>query len=246
MNLTNKTILITGGGSGIGLDTAKLLIEKNNRVIIIGRNLDKLEKASAGLKNITAYGIDITNIADIEKLVTTIKTSHPDLSVLINNAASAYAYNHADDSNSFEKASEEIQTNYLSVIRLTEKLLPVLKSQPESAIVNVTSIVAFSPNANIPTYSDSKAALRSYTLGLRYTLSKDTKVKVFELMPPLVNTHLSEAIGGLERGMPSVEVARALIEGMENEVYEITVGDTKGFRDLFYSNPAQALLALNA
>ncbi|MGN8070958.1 SDR family oxidoreductase [Mucilaginibacter sp. 22184] len=245
MNISNKTVLITGGGSGIGHETAKLLSEKGNKVLIIGRNGEKLEKAAEGLANVRTYQADITKGEDVTKLVSKIKAEFGDLSILINNAAAANVYKHSTESLSFDKASEEIQTNYLAVIRLNEVLLPVLKAQPESAIVNVTSLVAFAPVTVIPTYSDSKAALHSYSLTLRHTLAVDTTVKVFELMPPLVNTEFSKDIGGEANGMPSSEVAQALIDGLENDVYEIHVGQTADFRSFFLSNPHEAFNTLN-
>lgn len=109
----------------------------------------------------------------------------------------------------------------------------------------MTSVVAFAPVTVIPTYSDSKAALHSYTLALRHTLAIDTAIKVFELMPPLVNTEFSKEIGGEANGMPAREVAQALIHGLENDIFEIHVGQTKDFRDFFFSNPEQAFQTMN-
>lgn len=245
MKLINKTVLLTGGGSGIGLDTAKLLSAKGNKVIIVGRNGDKLQRAAAGLPNVIPFAADISNANDVKKLVKKVQDEFPELSVVINNAATAYAYQHTPQADAFDKASEEMLINYLSIVRLNEKLLPVLRQQPEAAIVNVSSIVVFSPSIHIPTYSDTKAALHSYTVALRHALSVDTKVKVFELMPPLVATHLSKEIGGLENGMPSLDVAQALVDGIGQDVYEIHVGQTKEFRELFFSNPTAAFNTLN-
>jgi uncharacterized oxidoreductase len=245
MNISKRTVLITGGGSGIGQETAKLLSTKGNKVLIIGRNGGKLEKAAEGLAGVSTFEADITKKEDVAKLIVKIKAEYADLSVVINNAAVANVYKHSTDSDSFEKASEEINTNYLSVIRLNEALLPLLKSQPEGAIVNVTSLVAFAPVTVIPTYSDTKAALHSYTLTLRHTLAIDSSVKVFELMPPLVNTEFSKEIGGEANGMPSSAVAQALIDGVENDVFEIHVGQTKDFRDFFFANPKEAFETLN-
>ncbi|RYZ23450.1 MAG: SDR family NAD(P)-dependent oxidoreductase, partial [Sphingobacteriales bacterium] len=107
------------------------------------------------------------------------------------------------------------------------------------------SIVAFAPVAVIPTYSDSKAAVHSYTLSLRHTLNRDTNVKVFELMPPTVNTAFSKDIGGEIHGMPAREVAEQLIEGIEQNDYEIYPGKTQEFRQYFFANPKEAFLALN-
>ena len=245
MEISNKTILITGGGSGIGLDTAKLLAEKGNKVLIIGRNAEKLQNAAQGLNNVSVFACDITKADDVTKLATKIAADFSELSVVINNAATTYVYTHGHSANAFDKASDEMLTNYLSVIRLNETLLPILKAQPEAAIVNTTSLVSISPVAVIPTYSDTKAALHSYTLALRHTLAKDTTVRVFELLPPLVNTEFSKEIGGEANGIPSTVVAQAMVEGIENDQDEIYVGDTKGFRESYLANPEAAFAALN-
>jgi len=245
MEISNKTVLITGGGSGIGLDTAKLLSSKGNKVLIIGRNGDKLAKAAKGLDNVHYYACDITDAGDVKDLIDKIKAEFSDLSFLVNNAAATYVYTHGEGVNAFEKAREEMLTNYLSVIRLSESLLPILKEQHEAAIVNVTSLVSVAPVTVIPTYSDTKAALHSYSLSLRHTLAKDTAIRVFELMPPLVNTEFSKEIGGETNGMPSAAVAQALVNGIENDEDEIYVGQTKDFRDFYLSNPAEAFKTLN-
>lgn len=135
-------------------------------------------------------------------------------------------------------------TNYLSVIRLSEGLLPTLHQQPEAAIVNVTSIVAFAPGVQLATYAASKAALHSYTRSLRFSLDNHTAVKVFELMPPLVDTELSAEIGG-KNGIPPSQVADELLHGFENDTYEIHVGGTADLYKLYLSSPEDALKAIN-
>ena len=244
MELKNKTILITGGGSGIGYETARLLGE-NNKVIIIGRNAEKLQKAAASLKNVDAFACDVTDDAAVKTLVHNLETNYPGLSVLVNNAGKAFKYDHGEKANAYEKAAQEINTNYLSVLRLTEYLLPLLKKQPEAAIVNVTSIVALSPASIIPTYSDSKAALHSYTLSLRKALS-ETNIMVFELQPPTVNTEFAREIGGKTRGIPAADVAKALIEGVENNVIEIGVGMTIPFAKNYFPQRLEAFSAMNS
>ena len=126
--------------------------------------------------------------------------------------------------NAFEKAQEEILTNYLSVVRLTEKLLPILKVNGESAIVNVSSVAALVPSQKLVTYSASKAALHSYTVSLRRFLN-DTSVKIVEVMPPLVNTEFSKEVGG-ENGIAPEVVASELLKGLEQDTFEILVGGT--------------------
>jgi uncharacterized oxidoreductase len=244
MNISNKTVLITGGGSGIGFATAKLLSEKGNKVIIAGRNSAKLQKAAAQLKNVTAITCDITGEADVRNLVQQVQDKFSDLSILINNAGSAYKYDLGTPANAFDKAGEEASTNYLALIRLTEYLLPVLRKQKEAAIVNVSSIVVFAPLSVLPTYSAAKAAVHSYTQSLRHVLAKDTKIKVFELMPPLVNTDFSQEIGGAN-GIPPMEVAEGLVDGIEKDEYEIQVGATAQIYQLFLSSPKNAFNALN-
>jgi|SRR6218665_1349268 len=245
MNIANKTVLITGGGSGIGFETAKLLSEKGNRILIIGRDGGKLARAAAALNNVSYLAIDITRQNEVDGLHKEILSRFSELSVVINNAAASFVYAHADGVNAFDKASQEMLTNYLSVIRLNETLLPVLKKQPEAAIVNVTSLVSIAPVTVIPTYSDTKAALHSYTLALRHELGKDTAVKVFELLPPLVNTDFSKEIGGEANGIPAADVAKALLQGITEDLEEIYVGQTKDFRTLYLSDPKTAFQTLN-
>lgn len=244
MNISNKTVLITGGGSGIGYATAKLLSEKGNRVIITGRNEAKIQKVAQELQNVTAIACDISVASDVENLVKQVKDNFSDLSVLINNAGVAYAYKVSAGANAFDKASEEILINYLSLVRLTESLIPVLNEQSEAAVVNVSSIVVYSPGVSIPTYSASKAAVHSYTQALRHTLAKDTNIKVFELFPPLVNTDFSKEIGG-ENGMPASDVADSLIAGLEADQDEIRPGFTEQFFQMFLSSPTGAFNAMN-
>lgn len=244
MNLSKNTVLISGGSAGIGFEIAKLLTEKGNHVIITGRNQQRLDEAAAQLNNVTAISLDVTSEEDVDQLVKRLATEFPDLSILINNAGFAYAYDITAGHQAWTKAHEEMDTNYIAIIRLTEKLLPLLTQQPSAAIVNVTSIVALAPSLNILTYSASKAALRSYTQGLRLALAK-TNTKVFELMPPLVNTNFSQDIGGKENGISPVIVAEELISALENDTYEIHVGATAAIFELAKVSPETALNALN-
>jgi uncharacterized oxidoreductase len=243
MNITNKTVLITGGGSGIGFEIAKLL-SKDNKVIITGRTEAKLKNAASQLNNVSIIATDINDGADVDNLAKKISEEYGTLDVLINNAGQASGYKLGAGVDAYDKAAAEIQTNYLSVIRLTEKLLPILENSKDAAIINVTSIVAFVPGINLPTYAASKAALHSYTQALRHTLAKTTSIKVFELMPPLVNTEFSAGIGGAN-GIPPQQVADGLIDGLKNDEYEIHIGKTADLYKLFLSSPQEAMNVLN-
>lgn len=244
MNIKNKTVLITGGGAGIGLAIAKLLSDEGNRVIITGRSEARLNQALGQLKNATAIVGDVTSEKDVADLVSRVKKDFSDLSILINNAGFGYSYELNDNVNAFTKAHDEIITNYLSVVRLTEALLPVLKKQQASAIVNVTSIVVFAASGILPTYSASKSALHAYTQVLRHSLV-NTSVKVFELMPPLVNTDLTKEIGGEENGIPPEQVASELLSGLQADQFEVHVDKTAHLYKAFLASPAEAFAIMN-
>ncbi|MDF2553428.1 MAG: short-chain dehydrogenase [Chryseobacterium sp.] len=245
MNITNNTILITGGGSGIGLAIAKAL-SPSNKIIIVGRNKEKLDAAAKDLENVFTIQADVTNESDVNRLYEEVKTTFGELNILINNAGSAFVYTLSENSDTYGKAFAEFTANYFAPIRLTEKFLPLLKEHNEAAIVNVSSIVGLVPGAYLPTYSDSKAALHSYTQVLRYELAKESNIKVFELMPPLVNTDFSAEIGGKENGIPPSDVANDLVKALQENIYEVRVGYTELLYQNFFAGTEGAFGAFNA
>lgn len=187
MDMTGNTILITGGGSGIGLGLAKALAE-NNTIIIAGRRRDVLEKAAAGHASIRFEVLDVEDPKAIRSFAEKLVSDYPALNVVIHNAGimrvediKAGAY--------LDDAEAMVTTNLLGPIRLTQALLPHLLKQKASSIINVTSGLAFVPLAATPTYSATKAALHSYSQGLRSQL-RDTSVRVIEIAPPAVATEL--------------------------------------------------------
>jgi uncharacterized oxidoreductase len=177
MKTSENTILITGGGSGIGFETARLLSELGNTVILVGRNKEKLAAAAGKLRNVHFIAADVTSEQDVDGLVKTIYKNFPRLNVLMNNAGRAVIHDVSNSLDGSDIARGEMDTNYFAVLSLTNKLLPLLKSQNESAIINVSSVVAFAPGLSLPTYSASKAALHSYTQALRLSLKRDSNVK---------------------------------------------------------------------
>ncbi|SFO54281.1 uncharacterized oxidoreductase [Chitinophaga sp. YR627] len=246
MNTTGKTLLVTGGASGIGFQIAKLFSENGNKVIITGRNEAKLKEAAASLKNTDYFAADVANEQDLDRLVTYIKSTHPGLDILVNNAATTNVYQMGVNAGAYEKAKDEVATNYLAVVHLTEKLLPVLEKQQDAAIVNVNAIIGLTPSIHMPTHSASKAALRAYTQALRFTFeTKGTGIKVFDLVPPLVNTEFSRAIGSATNGIPAEEVAEALLQGLKNDTFEIRIGKADQFYQAFFAGSENAVSALN-
>lgn len=236
MKTTGNTIFISGGSAGIGLAIAKKLSAAGNKVIINGRSEERLQNALKELdKTAVAIQGDLSISLERIKIVEELRNNHPELNIIINNAGAAFINDlSGQKNNTAEKAYQEINTNYISVIDFTALILPLLLQQTEAAIVNVSSIAVFRPNKYLPTYSASKAALHSYTQGLRDTFSENDRLNVFELYPPLVNTDFSAEIGGAN-GIPPSEVADELFTALEKNQFEVPVGDSKKMHAL--ANP---------
>ena len=202
MEMTGNTILITGGGSGIGRGLAEAFHKLGNQVVIAGRRqsvLDETTKANPGMKSLT---LDVENADAIVAFAEKITTEFPKLNVVINNAGSGQFENIASDGIDVKAVESAFTTNVLGPIRLTAALLPHLKKQSKSTVANVTSGLAYLPLAWMPTYCSTKAALHSYTESLRYQL-KDTSIEVLEIAPPYVQTHFGgEAQKSDPRAMP--------------------------------------------
>lgn len=236
MKTTGNTVFISGGSAGIGLAIAKKLSAAGNKIIINGRNEERLKNALNELDSSTvAIQGDLSLESDRIRIATELKSNYPDVNIIINNAGSAFM-NPLDNlsNNAAEKAYQEINTNYISIIHFTALVLPQLLQQEEAAIVNVSSIAVFRSNKYLPTYSASKAALHSYTQGLRDTFAENEKLNVYEVYPPLVNTEFSVEIGGAN-GIPPSEVADELFTALEKNQFEIPVGDAKKIHSLMNS-----------
>jgi uncharacterized oxidoreductase len=243
MNIQNKTVLITGAGSGIGYAMAKLFKTNSNKVIIVGRDAAKIRKAGETL-GVDYLVCDLSKNDEILKIASTISERYPDLDVLVNNAGVAHLYHLGEGADAYNKAQKEFQVNYFAPVLLTEKLLPVLKKRPEAAIINITSNVTFHPLVILPSYSDTKAALHSHSVALRHELKKTTNIKLFEVMPSLVNTDATKDMGG-ENGIEPGEVAEVVYRGISNGQDEIYVGNTGKQREAYLSNPTAAISSFN-
>ncbi|MBC9911796.1 SDR family oxidoreductase [Chitinophaga varians] len=243
MKTAGNTVLITGGSAGIGLALAQALSAAGNQVIITGRDEARLQQAAAATPGLVPIVCDVTKDSQVKAMVKTLQQDYPQLNILINNAGKAHAYALTDTARAIDKAADEMLTNYLAILQLTEYLLPLLQRQPEAAIVNVSSVTALVPFTAVPTYAASKAALHSYTQSLRVSVAP---IRVFELMPPMVNTDFSREIGG-DKGIPPQEVAAGFMEALKNDEYEIHIGQTRQVWQLLQStSPAQALQTVNA
>ena len=230
MKMQGNTILITGGGSGIGRELAEAFHRLGNQVVIAGRRkapLDEVTVANPGMKAVT---FDAANAASIRQFARTMKEDFPSLNVLLNNAGIQKPERLLQQPEELTDIEAMVTTNLLGPIRLTAALLPQLQGQKNATILNVTSGLAFLPGAFVPTYSATKAAMHAYTLSLRYQLKG--KIDVFEVIPPYVQTDLGPNHGKDPRAMPLNEFIDETMAVLQNEpgATEIVVDRCKPLR----------------
>lgn len=230
MNLTNNTILITGGNAGIGQALAVALQKQGNKVIISGRNEATLKATVAAHPGMDYEVVDMQDAASIQSLAANVITKHPALNVLISNAGIMLAEDVLAGAGNLAVAENMIATNLTGPIRLNTALLPHLLSQPKATIITVSSGLAFVPLAMTPTYSATKAAIHSYSQSLRYQL-RNTSVEVLELAPPGVATELMPGHKENPRSMPLDAYISEVMELLKTATDEILVERVKFLRN---------------
>jgi len=245
VNPTGNTILITGGGTGIGRGLAEAFHRDDNQVIIAGRRRSVLEdtvRANPGMRFTTLH---VENLDDTQRLGAEIKAEFPALNILINNAGMMQSENLKSGLEDLAIAERTVAINLLGTIRVTATLLPLLLAQPKATIMTVSSGLAFVPIHPNPSYCATKAAIHSWTQSLRYQL-RDTSVEVLEIIPPYVQTELtgrfqakdpnampladyiSETMALLKNPPPSGEI---LVERVRSRRF----ADQNGSYDQFYA-----------
>jgi uncharacterized oxidoreductase len=242
VKLSGNAILLTGASAGIGFEMAKALLELGNRVLTCGRRQERLEQARAQLPQLETFACDIGSADARRELMTWAKHVAPELNVLINNAGIQHRLNLlAGGAGSGQY--DELAINLEAPMHLCELAIPHLAAQANAAIVNITSGLAFTPSASVPVYSASKAAMHSYSLSLRYQL-RGTRIKVFEVAPPLVQSELhNHQLGGPPptAGMATDEFVRECLRGLSNDVYTNAIG----MAAKFYAERENMLPVLN-
>lgn len=234
MKLKNRTILITGGSRGIGLEFAKQLTALGNQVLMTSRSQNSLRQLRDTYPAIQSFPLDLSQKDFLDNLSA---NPHPllcEVDVLINNAGVGHRLNLTQPLSAFD-LSNEIQVNLGAPIQLINFLLPQLLEKQSSAIVNITSALAFSPFAAVPIYSATKAGFRSYTMSLRNQL-KESPIKVFEIAPPTTDT---EMLNGFHRsdlkGVKPIgadEMVKQSLAGIMNDTFEICPGKSKQLKTI--------------
>lgn len=230
---SEQKILITGGGSGIGLALAQKFLANNNAVIITGRNLAKLEKVKQDFPKMHIYQSDVTSDEDVKKLSEAVQEKFGGLDVLINNAGIMNLVDAGNEQNDLQKQMQEIEINYHSPIRVLHYFLPLLKKSKNAVLVNVSSGLAYVPFAQAPVYSGTKAALHFWTQAIRPQL-KPHGIKVVELLPPVVDTPLAHGADIAEddnlKPMPPEKLATIFWKDYLKGKEEITPGISKALK----------------
>jgi uncharacterized oxidoreductase len=222
MKLSGNKILITGGGTGIGLGLAERFIQEKNTVIICGRRESALKEAVVKFPSLITKTSDLSVEAGRIDLYNWISKNHPDVNVLINNAGIQNWMN-ISDCDFYQKANAEININILAPIHLTN-LFMNLKSL--NTIINVSSGLAFVPFSKVPVYCATKAFLRSFTLSLRHSL-KSTHIEVIEMIPPALNTDLGGK--GIHHAHPAVsDFVESVFRQLKEGKTELTFGMSEG------------------
>ncbi len=226
MKLEERTILITGGTSGIGFELARQLIERGNTVIVTGRDQRRVLEAQSSLPAVHAIQSDASKAADIDDLVRQVTKQFPACDTLFNNAGIMRNLN-LNDQRSLTDVTRELDLCLSGPVQMVQALLPHLKSRPNALIVNVSSGLAFVPFPLSPVYSAAKAGMHAFSRCLRVQL-KGSNVAVVELAPPGVETKLfrgefeTEMKG--QKGMPVDILVSKAIAGIEAGKTEIRPG----------------------
>ncbi|MCL4116120.1 UNVERIFIED_CONTAM: hypothetical protein GTU68_047801 [Idotea baltica] len=241
MLLQGNTILITGGSSGIGLELAKRLSQKENKIIICSRSLEKLQ--SAKFNGIEIFQCDVSKEAECLQLSNWVKENHPECNVLINNAAITHATNFYDDAAILKKLDTEMSTNFLAPVHLTKHFISILEKNNRPSIINITTGLVYAPRAIYPFYNATKAALHSFTQILRIQMNK-RNFEIIEVMFPAVDTPWHK--GNAPHIAISAENAvDEMIFSIEKGQLEIKVGKVKLLHLISRIAPKFALKKIN-
>lgn len=218
MKTRGHRVLVTGGGSGIGLAIARSLMA-DNMVVVAGRDDVKLAAAVRDNPSLSARVLDVTDEAQARDTVRAVARDLGGLSLLVNSAGTITSSDVAD-SDGAALAERDLQTNFIGSLRMTRLALPYLRQADEAAVIFLSSVVAIAPAPGFAVYSATKAAVHSLARSLRRELAG--QVRIFDVLPTWVDTDLARSLAGSKLA-PSA-VADALLRAMARDRYEVLVG----------------------
>jgi 3-oxoacyl-[acyl-carrier protein] reductase len=231
----NKVIVITGGGSGIGLAMARLFAASGYSVVTTGRDAKRLQKAvatiSAEKKQVIGIPCDVRSPASVEKLFREIGKQHPTIDVLINNAGVAHSLAPVDQL-SVEMWKDIIDTNLTGTFLVTRAALPLMRAG--GTIVNNLSVAALQPFAGLAAYNASKFGALGFTHALREDLRK-RGIRVVALLPGATDTEIWSQFwpeAPKEKMISAETVAQAVLHAVSvpanTAIEEIRIGPAAG------------------
>jgi uncharacterized oxidoreductase len=230
MDLSGRTVLVTGGSSGIGLGLVEAFHGRGSTVIACGRNEKALAAVTERLPGVVTIRCDVGDERQRKDLAAEVLRRFPDLDVLVNNAGVQKYLDLKKGYAELKAGEDEIAVNFVAVVELTALFVEHLLSGPSATIINVSSVLGFRPMIPMPIYDATKAAVHTYSLVLRQQL-KGTPVGVVEIVPPMVDTNLNregrDAAGRGYRGISVAEYIPSVVKGLEEGVDTIFHGDAK-------------------
>jgi uncharacterized oxidoreductase len=230
MELSGNTVLITGGSMGIGYAMAEFFLKKGNEVIICGRRKERLLQAQEKHPELKIKVCDVAKDRDRKSLFDWTTANFSNLNILVNNAGVQRYIDFTKGIDDFLAGEDEIEINLESPIILSGMFIPHLTGKEGAAIINISSGLGFVPAARTPVYSATKAGLHAFSMALRYQL-KDQGIKVFEVVPPAVDTELNpkgRAASNYRPDLKPDEFVSGIMKGLENDIFEIGYGWSEG------------------
>jgi uncharacterized oxidoreductase len=237
LDLTSKIILVTGGGSGIGLELTRQLVALGNTVIICGRDAGRLAEA-VRLTGAEAITGDVTVAEDQERILSDIEAQHGRLDLLINNAGIFLAYDFRTDPDTLQKIESEIAINATAPLTLTRRALPLLEKSRQPGVLFIGSAVAFVASPGTPVYSGTKALIHHCAQTLRHQLQPHG-ITVFEALPPVVDTDMASVLKSDNfKKMKPADLVREILAGLRRNRTEMLLGQSRQIKLLSRIAPA--------
>lgn len=237
LDLTSKIILVTGGGSGIGLELTRQLVALGNTVIICGRDADKLAKA-ARETGAQAIAGDVTRAEDQDRILSDIQAAHSRLDLLVNNAGIFLAYDFTTDPDALQKIEREITINATAPLTLTQRALPLLQNSAQPGVLFIGSGVAFVASPGTPVYSGTKALIHHCAQTLRHQFQPHG-IAVFEALPPVVDTDMATVLKSDNfKKMKPADLVRDILDGVRRNRTEMLLGQSRQIKWMSRIAPA--------